>query len=120
MAAQPDTPNPSLNRRDDRIDLPGGLRGEVMVFQPMSVREISLSGAQVETTFPLQLDSLHDLRLELGSRVLVTKGRVVHCSIADVDHEAVTYRSGLEFIAPDPHVRRAIDEFVGSLQADRP
>ena len=31
-----------------------------MVFQHMTIREISLGGAQVETAFRLQLDSLHD------------------------------------------------------------
>ena len=59
-----------------------------MVFQPMAIKEISRGGAQVETGFPLQLDSLHDFRLTLGDRSVVVKGRVVHCSISDVDQEA--------------------------------
>lgn len=37
-----------------------------MVFQPVAIREIGRGGAQVETVFPLQLDSLHDFRLTLG------------------------------------------------------
>src|SRR5258707_284331 len=117
MAAEPDQPPSSSNRRGgDRIELPFGLRGEVMVFQPMTLHEISLTGAQIDTTFPLPLGSLHDIRLEIGDRALVAKVRVVHCSIAEVEHEAVLYRSGIEFTAPDPHVRKAIDDFVASLQ----
>ena len=72
----------------------GELHGEVVVFQPMAIREISRSGAQVETSFPLQLDSLHELRLSLGNRSVILKARVVQCSICDVDQELVTYRSG--------------------------
>ena len=77
-----------------------------MVFQPMAIKEISRGGAQVETGFPLQLDSLHDFRLTLGDRSVVVKGRVVHCSISDVDQEIVLYRSGIEFIEPSERVVR--------------
>ena len=68
-------------RLGERTQILGDLRGEVMVYQPMAIRELSDSGAQVETSFPLQLDSLHDVRLELGDASVVVKGRVVHCSI---------------------------------------
>ena len=44
------------------------LEGAVMVFQPMTVVDISHNGAQIETPFPLQLDSLHEFRLSLGER----------------------------------------------------
>ena len=87
------------DKRDaERLQILGELHGEVMVFQPMAIKEISLGGAQVETGFPLQLDSLHEFRLTLGDSSVVVKGRVVHCSISDVDQEIVLYRSGIEFI----------------------
>src|SRR4051812_13975392 len=96
-------------KRDaERIEILGDLQGEVMVFQPMAIKEISRTGAQVETAFPLQLDSLHDFRLSLGDRSVVVKGRVVHCSISDVDQEVVIYRSGVEFIEPADRVHTAI------------
>ena len=53
---------------------------------------------QVETGFPLQLDSLHDFRLTLGDRSVVVKGRIAHSRISDVDQDIITYRSGVEFI----------------------
>ncbi len=46
--------------------MPRQLEGAVMVFQPMTIAEISHTGAQVETPFSLQLDSLHEFRLSLG------------------------------------------------------
>jgi hypothetical protein len=108
------------DKRDaERIEILGDLQGEVMVFSPMAIKEISRTGAQVETSFPLQLDSLHDFRLTLGDRSVVVKGRVVHCSISDVDQEIVLYRSGLEFIEPSDRVHDVIAEFVEAIKDGR-
>ena len=91
-----------------------------MVFQPMGIREISRGGAQVETGFPLQLDSLHDFRLTLGDRSIVIKGRVAHCSITDVDQEVVLYRSGIEFIEPPDRVASVIADFIDAIPGRTP
>ena len=108
------------NKRDsERIELLGGLGGEVMVFQPLLIRQISKGGMQVETAFPLQLDSLHDFRLTLGDRSVVVKGRVAHSRISDVDQDVVTYRSGVEFIELSDAVSAAIAEFIGLLRQER-
>ena len=118
-APQPLTPSDDEKRDSERIDMLGGLHGEVMVFQPMAIREISLGGAQIETAFPLQLDSLHDFRLTLGDRSVVVKGRVAHCSISDVDQELVTYRSGIEFVEPSERIIAVISEFIGAVKDGR-
>ena len=86
-----------------------------MVFQPTTVQQVSHGGMQVETIFPLQLDSLHDFRLTLGDISVVVKGRVAHCSISDVIGDVVTYRSGVEFVEPSEHVSGAIAHFVDEL-----
>jgi hypothetical protein len=111
---------PAEDKRDtQRLQILGDLHGEVMVFQPMAIKEISRGGAQVETTFPLHLDSLHDFRLTLGDRSLVVKGRVVHCSITDVEEEQVLYRSGVEFVEPSERVSSAIAEFIEAVTTGR-
>jgi hypothetical protein len=110
----------SERRRDpDRLEILGELHGEVMVFQPLAIRGISRGGADVDTAFPLQLDSLHDFRLALGDRSVVVKGRVVHSSIRDVDQESVTYRSGIEFIEPPEHVSAVIASFIDAIRTHR-
>jgi len=109
MAGGPD------KRDSERILILGELHGEVMVFQPMAIKDISLGGAQVETTFPLQLDSLHDFRLTLGDRSIVVKGRVSYCSISDVEEEGVLYRSGIEFIEPSDRVSGVIADFIDAV-----
>jgi hypothetical protein len=107
-------------RDSQRIDLLGVLHGEVMVYQPTTVRQISKGGMQVETTFALQLDSLHDFRLTLGDRSIVVKGRVAHSRISEFDHDGVTYLSGVEFIEPSEPVAQVISEFVEELRERTP
>jgi hypothetical protein len=108
------------DKRDtERIEILGELHGEVMVFQPTIIREISRGGAQVETSFPLHLDSLHDFRLTLGDRSIVVKGRVAHCSISDVEQEGVLYRSGIQFIEPSERVFSVIAEFIEAIKTGR-
>jgi hypothetical protein len=108
------------NKRDDeRIQILGELHGEVMVFQPMVIKEIARGGCQVETGFPLQLDSLHEFRLTLGDRSVVVKGRVAHCSISDMDQEIVLYRSGIEFVEPSERILAVISDFIYAVQDGR-
>lgn len=105
----------SEKRDTERIQILGDLLGEVMVFQPMAIKDISRGGAQVETSFPLHLDSLHDFRLTLGDRSIVVKGRVSYCSISDVEHEGVLYRSGIEFIEPSERVTAVVGDFIDAV-----
>jgi hypothetical protein len=108
------------DKRDTRrIEILGELRGEVMVFQPMAIKQVSCGGAQVETDFPLQLDSLHDFRLTLGDQSIVIKARVAHCSISDIDQEVVLYRSGIEFIEPPDRVATVVAEFIEAITNGR-
>jgi hypothetical protein len=110
---------PDYKREAERIQILGELHGEVMVFQPMVIKEIARGGCQVETGFPLQLDSLHEFRLTLGERSVILKGRVAHCSISDVEHEIVLYRSGIEFIEPSERVFAVINDFITAVQDGR-
>lgn len=108
------------DKRDtERVPILGELQGEMMVFQPMLVKDIGRSGATLETRFPLHLNSLHDLRLALGSKSVVVKGRVVHSHISDVDQDIVTYRTGVEFVEPSDRVTSAIAEFLDGVKTNR-
>ncbi len=105
------------NKRDrERVPLEGQVRGEVMVFQPMTILDISVGGAQIETAFALQLDSLHDFRLSLGDRSVVVKGRVAHCHIGELTDISAFYRTGIEFVDLSDHARNAIGDFVLAMK----
>lgn len=110
---------PDDKRDTERVTILGELHGEVMVFQPIVIHEIGRGGAQVDSAFPLQLDSLHEFRLTLGDRSVIVKGRVVHCSITDVEQEIVTYRSGIEFVEPSERIDGVIADFIDSIKTGR-
>jgi len=109
----------SDKRDTERVVILGDLQGEIMVFEPLQIKEISHGGASVETNFPLALNSLHDLRLTLGTKSIVLKGRVAHSRISDVDQEVVTYRTGIEFVEASDRVSGVIAEFLQTLKANR-
>ena|SRR5215831_4137379 len=105
------------NRRDrERVPVPSPLYGEVMVYQPMTILDISKGGLQIETPFKLQLDSLHDFKISLGERSIVVKGRIAHCHIGELSEGVVLYRTGVEFIENSDHAQSAIEAFVDALR----
>jgi c-di-GMP-binding flagellar brake protein YcgR len=105
------------NKRDtERVAVPAPLYGEVKVYQPMTILDISRGGAQIETPFALQLDSLHDFRISLGDRSVVVKGRIAHCHIGELKEGIVLYRTGVEFIEISDHVQAAVEHFVEALK----
>ncbi len=110
---------PGDKRIDERIPILGGLQGEIMVFEPMQLKEISRGGLTVESRAPLHLNSLHSLRLTLGATSVVVSARVVHSRISDVDQDIVTYRTGMEFVELSERVRGAIAEFLETLKSTR-
>lgn len=109
----------SEKRDVERVPIPGQVTGEVTVFQPMTILDMSERGAQVETTLALHLDSLHDFRLSLGDRSVVVKGRIVHCQIGELMEGSVRYRTGVEFVEPSEHALVAIRAFVEAQRLAR-
>ena len=117
MSDSPDAPDEKRDR--GRVEILGDLHGEVMIFQPLSIREISHTGCLVETAFQLHLNSLHDIRLTLGEQSIILKARVAHCSISDVGQEQVHYRTGLEFIELSDRIQDVIVEFIEAIKTGR-
>jgi hypothetical protein len=100
-------------KRDaERVPLPGDVTGEVSVYEPMAILDLSERGALVETRFPLHLGSLHEFRLVLQTVPVIIKGRIVHSQVRGLEQGAVVYRTGIEFIEPSDHALAAIRSFV--------
>lgn len=106
-------------RDRERVPVPSPLHGEVKVFQPMTILDISHGGAQIETPFALQLDSLHEFKITLGDRTIVVKGRIAHCHIGDLKEGIILYRTGVEFIENTEHAQAALEHFVEALKASQ-
>jgi hypothetical protein len=108
-----------VERRDAlRIDILGTLRADVLIPQRIEITNISAAGLQAVSSFPFQLDAVHDFRLTLDDRIVVVKGRVVHSAVRDIDPEGVEYRTGIDFVDLAEDIRREIDSFAARL-ADR-
>jgi len=103
----------------ERIPVPAPLYGEVKVYQPMTILDISKGGLQIETPFPLLIDSLHEFRISLGEQSIVVKGRIAHCHIGELNEGAVLYRTGVEFIENPDHAQTVIEAFVDALKLSR-
>ena len=106
-------------RTAERVTILGELKAEIMVFQPILVSDVSHTGVTVETRFPLQIDSLHDLRLTLGDTSIVVKARVAHSHISDVDQVNVVYQTGLQFVELSARAVAVIDEYLETLKTNR-
>ena len=101
------------------MDLLGSLPGEVSVMAPITVRDISRTGVQVECAYPLLIGSAHEVRLHLGDQPVIVKARVVRCHVADLGHEIVRYVAGLEFIDLAAHAAAAIHAFIDDVRTLR-
>ena len=89
----------------------------------MTLTEVSLAGALVETTFPLSLDASHGLRLALGNTPVTATARVVHSRIVQIEGGRLTYQSEIEFVDPSDALIEAINSLLLQLQGtkwDRP
>ena len=105
-------------RHGERVPILGEMTGEIMVLEPLLVRELGTGGATIETRFPLPLNSLHDLRFSVGTHAVVVKARVVHSHTGEVGGN-VAYHSGVEFVEAPAYVDAAITQYLDALKTQR-
>ena len=99
-------------RQRTRVPLPNGLSGEVTVYRPLTVSDLSPHGARVETPEPLRVYSVRAFRFNLGEQTVVLKGRVCHASVHALDDQTVVYTSGVEFLEVPRMTQVAIERFL--------
>ena len=106
-------------RQAERIEMLGELPGAATVAQPIVIRELSRTGALIESSFPLQIDSLHQFRLTLGDRAIVLRGRIAHCRISEIDQDGVVYAAGVDFVELTDGATEAIASFLDDVKLGR-
>jgi PilZ domain len=89
-------------RRTARVRIVGQVHGRaVSLDQPVTVREMSLGGLSLQTTFPFEVGALHDIRLTLGDGASIAlRARVVHSRDIGGGGSAA-YETGFEFLDDD-------------------
>jgi len=86
-------------RRHPRVRLDGRATGRATVFTEFKVTAISESGASLQMTAPLALDSSCDITLNLSHVAIDLKGRVVHVVPPPAGEEG--YEVGVDFVEVD-------------------
>ena len=103
------------SRTTPRVPIPPQVTGEVTVYQPMSILDLSIAGAQIETRVPLLHDSIHDFRLTLEDGSVIVKGRIAYCQVGELRQGVVMYRCGVEFVEPSSEVLVDLHRFVSAF-----
>ena len=101
----------------------GGVRFKLSAKEQMKVdltheyrvKKISLSGMLVETEYPLEVESCHDIELFINSHGLAILGRVAN--IKEVITDGVNkYEIGIEFFEISEDNEQRLLEFLNSLE----
>jgi hypothetical protein len=112
---------------DNRVRTPerrlGGVRCKISQPQNITVgypyeylvKEISLSGMEIETEHALDPDSRHEMELMLNDKVLTITGRVVTC-VKVPSEKTVKYDIGVEFLEMPADVRELLSHFIDTLE----
>ena len=100
-------------RRSPRIELLGRLHGHVVSLDvPVTVREISLGGMAVETTFSFPVGVVHEFRLTLGDGAhVVLRGQARH-SRQVASGQRQSFITGFQFVDEETHEHAGV---VGDL-----
>jgi hypothetical protein len=100
--------DPSDRRRFPRVRLNGRTGGRATVFADFKVVAISETGACLEMSTPLALESHCDITLNLSHASVDVRGRVVHVQKAPSD----VYHVGVDFVNVESLDRALLQSFL--------
>jgi PilZ domain len=91
-------------RRSPRIEILGRLHGHIASLDvPVTVREISLGGLSLETSFAFPTGIVHEFRLTLGDGSAVElRGRIVYSRDGTSPEGEHIFVSGVQFVDDEP------------------
>jgi hypothetical protein len=90
-------------RRYPRIEILNRIHGHVTAFDVfVTVRDMSLGGMSLETSFAFPEGASHEFRLTLGDAAVVINGRILRCREHIRSDGGRVYISGIEFTGEAP------------------
>lgn len=91
-------------RRAARVEILGKVHGHaVSLDAPVTVREISIGGMAIETSFSFPVGGVHEFRLTLGDGAhVLLQGQVRHCRPLTASQETPMFLTGFQFVDEDP------------------
>ena len=79
-----------------------------------SAKQVSISGMLIETNLSPELDSVFEMRINLGTPITV-QGRIVHIQDLAQSGAPTRYRLGVEFVNLPSESRDALESYIGGL-----
>jgi hypothetical protein len=127
MSPHPSTTRPTdppawrkEQRRQFRVDVLGQIEAHsVWKIQPLSLRELSLTGFSLETTAPFEVGVVSKFRLgiEGHGRSVIIQARVKHSTLQSAAKGLAIYVVGFEIVAPSEATLREIVALIDFAQA---
>jgi hypothetical protein len=104
-------------RRSPRVEILGRLHGLVVTLDaPVMIREISLGGMSVETTFEFPAGIRQEFQLTLGDgSVVVVVGLVRHSHNTAALGDTPRYVTGLQFVDDDTGDPDAVSRLMENM-----
>ena len=95
-----------------RFRLPAASPVDVEAEQGFVVKDVSFSGARIQTDVPLAPGSRFELEIRLDDAIFRTPARVIHVREVESAAGEPRYQAGLEFVDTDDEDRRLLHDFV--------
>lgn len=112
--------SPAGDRRShERFDVVGSLWGLLEVSQSARIRNVSSTGALIDSPIPVALESTQTMKVIVDGEPVTVGGRVRHVRRVEVDaadfsNDGGRYLIGLEFLSPPESVVQAIEQLGDS------
>jgi hypothetical protein len=110
---------PSADRRHgERFDVVGALWGQLELTESAQIRNVSTTGALIDSPLPAALNSSQPLRLVVDGHEVKVEAHVRHVRRVPVDRGALRYLLGLEFSSPPVSVVQSIEQLAANQSSD--
>lgn len=105
------------NRRSEvRYDVVGALWAQLELHEEARLRNVSISGALLESPVPAALDSTQTVQVSVDGEPVAVEARVRHVTPISRDL-AQLYLIGVEFVSLPTSVLQSIEQFDGNIAA---
>jgi PilZ domain-containing protein len=108
----------SDRRSQPRFDVVGVLWGVLELREEARIRNVSATGALLDSPFPVALDSAQTVRLSIDGQGVAVEARVRHVRPESDGPMDLRYVIGVEFISPPLSVLQSIEQMSGGAPSD--
>jgi len=106
------------NRRSEvRYDIVGALWGQLELHDEARLRNVSVTGALLESPVAAAVDSTQVVQLSVDGQPVAVEGRVRHVTPLRGERGFTKFLIGVEFVSLPTSVLQSIEHFSGIIPA---